>query len=233
MSIFSRIQKLVEANINDLLDKVEEPEAKVNQLIRDLENALIDLRQNLASAMAAQKVSEYHQREIQEEATEWKANAKLALKNGEEALARKALEKKIYYEGRLEHAANQVANDQDLAERLQAELKTLEDKVSEARVKRETLLMKKQSSLNRSEILNNQEAIHRKVDQANQMMDHEGVLGEFEKDLVHQEAMASAREEILDASKEADFEAKIQQMKKDQALDDELAALKAELESED
>lgn len=233
MSIFSRIQKLIEGNINEMIDKVEDPETKINQVIRDLEKGLMDLRTNLASAMAAAKVSEINLREIQEEANEWKSNAKLALESGDESMAKKALEKKIFYTKRVPQAENQLESDGQMVERFKGDLTRLEEKVAEARVKRETLLLKKQSTQNRNEILNTQEAIHQKMGVAHEMMENLGALGEIEKDLIHKEALATAREEIMQAGVEADFEAKMEAMKKDQELNDELAALKKEMESED
>ncbi len=230
MSIFSRIQKLIESNLNEILDKVEDPETQVNQVIRDLEQGLIDLRQNLASAMAAHKVSEFHLREILSEAKEWKDNAILALQNKDEALARKALEKKLYYQSRQTRSEDQIEQDLVIVERLRRDMSLLENKVSEARSKRETLVIKKESSQQRSEILNTQEGIVQKVSQAQDLIDRVGSLGQFEKDVIHQEAHAQAREELLAAQAHADFETKMKQMKKEQTIDEELALLKAELE---
>lgn len=97
MGLFDRISRLVRANLNDLVNKAEDPEKILDQAVIDMQEDLVQLRQAVAQAIANQKRSEQQYNQAQSQANQWESRAKLALQKGEEGLAREALQRKKGY----------------------------------------------------------------------------------------------------------------------------------------
>ena len=95
MGIFTRIGDILQANINDLIDKAEDPEKMVKQLIIEMDNQVDDATKALGQAMGSQKVAAMELADAKAAAADWNDKAKLALKAGNEALAKKALDAKV------------------------------------------------------------------------------------------------------------------------------------------
>ena len=95
MAIFERISDLVRANINDLIDKAENPEKMVKQIIIDMEEQLRKATQGLGTAMGSLNQVKKQLGNAQEQSNIWQAKAKTCLEQGNEELAKKALENKI------------------------------------------------------------------------------------------------------------------------------------------
>ena len=95
MGIFTRIGDILQANINDLIDKAEDPEKLVKQLIIEMDNQVDDATKALGQAMGSQKVAAMELADAKAAAADWNDKAKLALKAGNEALAKKALDAKV------------------------------------------------------------------------------------------------------------------------------------------
>ena len=94
MGLFDRIRRVVGANLNDLVSKAEDPEKMLEQAILEMQEDLVQLRQGVAQAIAAQKRTEQQYNQAQNELNKWQRNAQLALQKGDENLARQALERK-------------------------------------------------------------------------------------------------------------------------------------------
>lgn len=88
MGLFDRISRLVRANLNDLVNKAEDPEKILDQAVIDMQEDLVQLRQAVAQAIANQKRSEQQYNQAQSQANQWESRAKLALQKGEEGLER-------------------------------------------------------------------------------------------------------------------------------------------------
>ncbi len=95
MAIFERISDLVKANINDLIDKAENPEKMVKQIIIDMEDQLRKATQGLGTAMGSCNQVKKQLATAQEQSNMWQAKAKTCLEQGNEDLARQALENKV------------------------------------------------------------------------------------------------------------------------------------------
>jgi phage shock protein A len=91
MGIFDRISRVVRANVNDMIDKAEDPEKVLEQSIREMGDDLVKMRQAVAQAIASQKRTEQQYQKNMAEANTWQQRAQLALTKGEESLAREAL----------------------------------------------------------------------------------------------------------------------------------------------
>jgi phage shock protein A len=140
MAVLERVATLVRANLNDLIDRAEDPEKMIKQVILDMQNQLLQVKTQVAIAMADQHLLQKKHQEQADTAAEWMRKAELAVDKGHDDLARAALER---YQ-----SATRVADDytrQTADQRLQVEtlrnaLEKLDHKLAEARAKSDLLL---------------------------------------------------------------------------------------------
>src|SRR5437588_9546458 len=98
MALLERVTTLIKANINDLVDKAEDPEKLLKQLLLDMQNQFMQVKTQVAIAIADQHLLERKQSENLESQRDWVRKAELAITKGEEDLARVALERSLVYE---------------------------------------------------------------------------------------------------------------------------------------
>lgn len=228
MGILDRFKQIIEMNINEFLDKAEDPEAKINQIIRDLEELLLDMRRQVASAMANKHLNDKKFELIEGQIKENLENAQIALKNNDESLARKLLEKKVKHTSRLAAQKELCAADLGLVSRLKSELSSLEEKAKEARSKRETLVTKMRVAKAHSKALDAQEQLSSKIHQASDIIQDFNGFSQVEEKIDRQMAMNQARSELL-AEGAQDANSQVQELKIKTAVDEELKALKNQL----
>jgi phage shock protein A len=151
-TLFKRINDLISANINDLLDRVEDPERMLKQVIREMEEAVNRTREAVVDAIASEKRLKMELDQQRTQAAEWLKRAEDALRQGNEALARAALTRKQEYENtaRTLDTSWQVART--TSERLKSELKSLEAKLEEAQRKRGTLVARQRAAEARQQL---------------------------------------------------------------------------------
>src|SRR5215207_2848685 len=94
MGIMDRLSSLVRANVNDLIDRAEDPEKMIDQILRDMETNIGQARQQVASMIAQEKELQADYNETSKLATEWGAKAQRAVTAGKDDLAREALRRK-------------------------------------------------------------------------------------------------------------------------------------------
>src|SRR5262245_25147066 len=141
MSLLERVTTLVRANLNDLVDRAEDPEKLLKQIILDMENQLLQVKTQVAVAIADQHVLERKRREYAERIEEWTRRAELAVDKGQDDLARSALERSLGYRRMVESSAHQVEDQTAQVEHLKAALRKLEHKLAEARARSELLIV--------------------------------------------------------------------------------------------
>src|SRR6185295_9477930 len=115
MALLERVGTLVRANLNDLIDKAEDPEKMIKQVILDMRNQLMQVKTQVAIAIADQHLLEKKQKENEARAAEWMRKAELAVDKKQDDLARAALERSMSYKQMGEGFEQQIA-DQKLAE---------------------------------------------------------------------------------------------------------------------
>ena len=91
MGIFTRVRDIINANLNAMLDKAEDPEKLAKLMIREMEDTLVEIKASCAGSMAKKKRIERELQGVQERAREWRDRAQLAISKGREDLAREAL----------------------------------------------------------------------------------------------------------------------------------------------
>lgn len=140
MGLMDRVSTLIRANLNDLIDKAEHPEKMIKQLIIDMENQLIQVKTQVAIAIADEHMLEQKQKENGELAKEWMRKAELAVDKNQDVLARSALERHQSYVQLAASFEEQVADQTAQVEELKTALRKLEQKLPEARAKSELLI---------------------------------------------------------------------------------------------
>lgn len=216
MGLFDRIKRVVGANVNDLISKAEDPEKMLEQAILEMQEDLVQLRQSVAQAIAAQKRTDKQYNDVQNEVNKWHKNAQLALQKGDENLARQALERK---KTATETATSLKASlDQQTVQvdSIKKNLTQLESKISEAKTKKEML----KARINAAKA---QEQLGSMVSG----MSSSSAMSAFERmeeKVMMQEARAQSTAELAGA----DLESQFAQLESSD-VDDELAAMKASM----
>jgi len=215
MGLLERVSTLVKANLNDLIDKAENPSKMIKQVILDMENQLLQVKTQVAISIADQHMLEKKEKEHDEKAAEWLRKAELAVDRGQDDLARAALERQKASERTVESFRQQVADQRAQVTTLKAALGKLEQKLAEAQAKSDTLLVQ-----------------HRRARALGKASDAQIGIGDrssirtFDrmKEKVHrEEAVSQAKAELASGNLEDRFT----QLERDDEVDRLLAELKA------
>lgn len=140
MALMERVATLVRANLNDLIDKAEEPEKMIKQVMLDMQNQLLQVKTQVAIAIADQHLLEKKQKENVDKSAEWIRKAELAIDKKQDDLARAAIERSLSYRTLAENFAQQVADQTAQVENLKSALRKLEQKLAEAQAKSDLLI---------------------------------------------------------------------------------------------
>src|SRR6185312_16998306 len=98
MSLLERVSSLVRANINDMLDRAEDPEKMIKQYLIDMHNQLIQVKTQVAAAMADEQKLYQRYTDAQNQANDWQHKAELAVQKGDDDLAKQALQRKTTFQ---------------------------------------------------------------------------------------------------------------------------------------
>ncbi len=140
MALLERVSTLIRANLNDLIDRAADPEKLIKQVILDMENQLIQVKTQMAVALADRHVLEKRRKEMEAKAAEWMQKAELAIDKQDDALARAALERALDHKKMAANLQQQESDQNAQAEMLKSSLKTLGDKLAEAQTKKDLLI---------------------------------------------------------------------------------------------
>jgi len=215
MGLLERVSTLIRANINDMVDRAEDPEKMIKQVILDMENQYLQVKTQVAVSIADQHMLEKKLREDEEAGKDWMRKAETAVDKGQDDLARAALDR-FQTSRKLAQSYREQVDDQKMqVETLKGALVKLEQKLEEAKSKRDLLL-----------------ARHRRSVALGKAARAQTVLGDNSKgatfdrlnDRVHQtEAVATAEVELLTD----DVGEKLTRLDRDAEVDRLLAELKA------
>ncbi|MGR8998021.1 MAG: PspA/IM30 family protein [Gammaproteobacteria bacterium] len=218
--IFKRINDVISANINDLIDRVEDPERMIKQIIREMEENISKAREGVVDSIASEKQLQKELESNQKQSAEWLAKAETALLNNNEALARSALARKKEHDNITRVLEPSWESARNTSEKLKAQLKALEAKLEEARRKRSSLVARQHAAEARQQMdktLSNFEAGIKAQSKFQRMEDR----------VTEMEARTEAIEELRDdrTQLEKDF----LDMEIHAEIDDELQKLKLKL----
>lgn len=150
--IFSRITDIFKANINDILDKAEDPEKMIKQMVIEMEEAVNKATTAVGSAIANEKQLERQYAEKKKLASQWQERAVKAVNAGRDDLARQALEKKNMFEKAGVDLESPLAEAKKTSATMRAQLDQLKAKLDEARVRQGTLIARHQAAQAKKQI---------------------------------------------------------------------------------
>jgi len=215
MALLERVATLVRANLNDLIDRAEDPEKLIKQVILDMQNQLLQVKTQVAISIADQHVLEKKLKENEEAERNWVRRAEMAVDKGDETLARAALERAMSHKSMTESLRQQVEDQKAQVENLKVALLKLQQKLVEAQGKSDTLIAQHRRSRAMS-----------KANQAGLAVGDDSKSAAFDRmkeKVQHTESTAQAKAELLSDDVEEQFAA----MEKEREIDRLLAELKA------
>jgi phage shock protein A len=215
MALLERVATLVRANLNDLIDKAEDPEKMIKQVILDMQNQLLQVKTQVAISIADQHVLERKLKENDESEKQWLRRAEMAVDKSDESLARAAVERAMSHKSMAESFRQQVEDQKAQVENLKSALLKLQQKLSEAQSKSDVLIAQHR----RSRAMG-------KASEASISMGDDSKSAAFDRmksKVQHSEAAAQAHSELLADDVDDRFAA----MEKDREIDRLLADIKA------
>src|ERR1017187_4518385 len=140
MALLERVSTLLRANLNDLVEKAEDPEKLLKQIVLDMENQLLQVKTQVAIAIADEHLLGKKRAEHAEQAAEWRRKAELAVQKGHDDLARAALERALSHDQLTAGFASQAEDQKSEADTLRQALHKLDRKLNETRAHCEMLV---------------------------------------------------------------------------------------------
>lgn len=218
MGIFSRIGDVLKANINDMIDRAEDPEKMVKQIIIDLQKDVRTSTEALGKAMASQRIAERQHSQAVKTAAGWESKAKTALAAGDTEMAKKALSYKVKADADVESTAQMLETITTQTEAIRDQVEALKAKLDEAKGRQSMLIARSQMA-----------KTQKSLSQSMGGMDASAALDKFarmEEKIEREEAEAAAFAEIAGGS--ADMKS-FEEMENDAKVDAELQRLMAEM----
>lgn len=214
MGVFKRMRDIVGANVNSMLDKAEDPEKLVRLMVREMEDAIIEVKASTANLMAAKRKIARDQSRGEVLVSEWEAKAELAVSRGRDDLAREALVTKRRHVERLESLKNESEHIDGLLTQAKHDLGQIENKLKTVRERQRVLVHRHKQAIRRKRT----ETTIRKIDSSDVMARFET----FENRIERMESEA----DLVNYGKGASVEAQLSEMVRDEDIENELNALK-------
>lgn len=218
MAIFQRLGDLIKANINDLLDRAENPEKMVKQIIIDMNEELEKCTSALGQAMGSQRMMKKNMDAALSESASWEGKAKMALQSGNADLAKQALERKVTADKNAEQYKQMYDQATANVDKIKGQVDALKMKLDEAKSRQSMMIA-------RSKMADAQKSMAKSLGN----MDSDSAfskLDKMEEKIAEKEAQADAFSDLAGVSNEPDPFAK---MESDNAVDAELERLKKEM----
>jgi phage shock protein A len=159
MGIFSRLGTLIKSNINDLITKAEDPEKMLSQVLLEMQQQLADAKKAVAVAIADEKKLQKQYTAEQEKSKEWERKAMVAVRAGDDGLARQALTRKQEHENISEQFQQQWVAQKQAVEKLKDALRLLNNKIEEAKRKKNILIARKKRAEAQQQIANTMQGL--------------------------------------------------------------------------
>ena len=221
MGIFSRFNRVLKSNLNSLMDKAEDPAKLIDQTVNEMESELKSAKKELVQTLGTAKRLDKKKVELDAEVIRWEDKAVLALKAGDEVLAREALKFKQKATRDADEASNRAAEAEKAAFEMKDTLEEIEQKIDDLKARKGTLAAKVRRA--------------RQDPGGDPISGRGGAFGDLERlsgriDMLESEIEAH---DVIDDPKERDIDARFRALERTQGttkLDDELEALKRRLD---
>lgn len=218
MGIFSRISDVFKANVNDALDKAEDPEKMIKQMVIEMEESVNKSTLAVASAIANEKSLQRKIEKARSDVADWQEKAKQALSAGREDLAKAAIEKKAVAERNVADLQPIYQQAKQTADKMREQLNKLKAKLEEARTRQSTLIARSQAAKAQKQISQSFSGVG---------SDAFGKFDKFEHKIEKSEAEAEAYGQL--AGDETSLEDEFKQLSSSSDTDAELLKMKQEL----
>jgi len=214
MSIFSRFNDIINSNLNAMLDKAEHPEKIIRLVVQEMEDTLVEVRTSAARTIADQKTLNRRLDRLRDEAREWEQKAELAVRKDREDLARAALAEKTSLYNVIRKLEDEMTEIDDQLERLNEDIARLQAKLTEAKVRQKSLLMRNEAVNNR---LKTRDRLNdKRIDDAMSKFDH------LEQKMDHLEGKV----EVYDLGQERTLVDEFAELEAQDSVEKELEALR-------
>jgi phage shock protein A len=213
MALLDRVATLVRANLNDLVDRAENPEKMLKQVILDMENQFMQVKTQVAIALADLHLLEKKKKDNAEKHADWMRKAELAVDKKDDQLARAALERAMSFQQLADSFDQQTADQETQVESLKAALKRLELKLSEAKGKADLLIAQHRRS----------RAVSRAADAQLTPDGENRTFDRMRTKVAREEALGRAKGEILGD----DIDGRLHALDREQKIDTLLEEIKA------
>jgi phage shock protein A len=199
MGIFSRIADIFKANVNDALDKAEDPEKMLKQMVLEMEESVNKATLAVANAIANEKSLERKIEKAKKDSEEWEFKARQALQAGREDLAKAALERKLIADKNYQDLLPIYQQAKETTNKLRQQLNNLKAKLDEAKARQSTLIARSQAAKAQKQIALTLSGVG---------SDAFGKFEKYEEKIEKIEAEAAAFEQLSDESTSLDEEFK-------------------------
>ncbi len=221
--LFTRLNDIFNANLNDLIDKMEDPERMIKQVIREMEENLAQAKEGVIDAIAAEKQLAKELKQQQDLSKTWMKKAETALKSEREDLARSALQRKKEIDSIIDNLEPAWQRAKDTSTRLRQQLQTLETRLEEARHKRTALLARQQA-------IEAQQQMDKTLHKVNTGLDAQTRFDRMENKVTALESRLEAENELSQGTTPLDQA--LADLEAEQNVDDELAALRKKMQQD-
>lgn len=230
-SILGRVTQLAKANINALIDKAEDPQKMLDQLIRDYTNSIADAETAVAQTVGNLRLAEKDHESDVAAAADWGRKAQAASDKADQlratgdtvgaekwdGLAKVALGKQIQFEGEAKNAEPMIASQTKVVDQLKSGLVGMKDKLEQLRTKRDQLVARQKSAEAQTKVTDAISSIN--------VLDPSSELSRYEDKVRRAEALAQGKAEVASTSLESQF-AELETDSSDVEVEARLAALK-------
>lgn len=220
MGIFSRLSDLLKANVNDLIDRAEDPEKMVKQIIIDMQQELGKSTQALGKAVASERMAERQYKTALAKSAEWENKAKAALAAGNTDLAKKALANKVKVDEDVTNYKEMYETISNQTDAIREQVEVLKSKLEEAKSRQAMLIA-------RSQMADTQKQLAKSIGGIDSSSAFDK-MNKMEDKIVRKEAEAQAFSEIAGTDTD-DNEDEFEKLQTDSKVDSELQRLMAEM----
>jgi phage shock protein A len=222
MALMERVAMLLRANVNDMIDRAEDPEKMLKQLLLDMENQLLQVKTQVAIAIADQHLLDKKRQEQTDSGASWRAKAELAVKKGEDELARLALERALSHEEMAAGFTQQVVEQTTEAESLRATYTKLQGKLAETQAQCEIMVAQHRRAKMAGRATKAQQVVEHGKGSLSRQASKTAVLGRLKAKIQNVEAETHAERVLLDGDSLEDKFTRLEREGKVEQLLDEL-----------